>query len=208
MSRWCVVGNGPSAIEHADRIDRCDVVIRCNAFPLDGRAGDRWHVWASYFDATICMCAVRAGLVSHVPSVLWFTLPGNRTPAPDWRAVKGFAGPNREVLQVPRETWDLESAKLTAANDRKWVSPTTGFTAVHMALERAPAELVIVGFDATEPGKPGWGEWSDAQPRWPGPPKDHDLAAEKELLARWAEERVFCGLPFPKTRPTWLKLKR
>lgn len=132
----CVVGNGPSAPRYAEAIDRCDCVVRVNAFPPD-KAGKRWDVWASAFYQVIndfsrgCLQTIKA-----VPKVKELWLLGE-SPVLDGLPFRPDIKRQHMTAEKRAELERLLGAR-----------PTGGFMAVYMAYQLAPAELCLTGFDA------------------------------------------------------------
>jgi len=204
--RACVVGNGPSAARRGAEVDACDFVVRCTWFPLmfpDGGAGRRLDAWA-WFGSTL-----QSGRMGGAPEggyEVWFTLPLSRCSV----VAKGHAGDlvnavrlagARPISVVTEERWDLEARGLSALSERPWCAPTTGLTAVDMALARSPDELLLVGFDATVPGRPGWGDARPVSP-WRSDAGGHDLLAGKRALYELLEGGRWLGRPC-RTKLIW-----
>ena len=217
--RMCIVGNGPSAKEYAREIDTCDFVVRMNAWP-PGMFGKKWDVWASSFSPWSHMQpeAIRYKLFDIMPKNLqtWFI----GSPQSKWGYVKykkgsktvTFSPPGWKPRAMPCSSigpdigrW-IKSYINTLGNSRRF-GPSTGLQVLGYALTRQPDELVLVGFDATAEGKPGWGDaWN---PRFgPAASVGHSFATEKRAIQEWLKTRRFCGRAFPKTRPLWWRLKK
>lgn len=194
--RVCVVGNGPSAIEHAADIDACDFVVRMCGWwrSRPGDSGKRLDAYAWF--GTQWQMEIpdpwRTVSFQH-----WFTLPPSRCNPPNsghcgfWQNVVDMAC-LRPTFWIPERQWRREAAYLAVESKQDWIEtpPSTGFTAIDMALHLfAPDELVLYGFDATVASARGWGDnnphWSDNGP--------HDLLAEKRLLHRLAMAGEWLG---------------
>lgn len=197
--RTVLVGNGPSAPQHAARIDQCDRVIRLGVFP-PGIAGNRWDVWASSFTVIKCTEAARIGMVpwpadgpqpidvSGIPAgEIWVLAdrPERRIAHTEGKKIgvygKGCRKPLKHILRV---------------------EPSEGLVALAIALAEKPEELAIVGFDATTKREPGWGYPEGVDVAWaPG----HDFVHEKLMLTEWLDSGKFLGRFWPatKTRIWW-----
>jgi hypothetical protein len=194
----CIVGHGPSAKDKAAEIDACDYVVRMCGWFKTGQenTGTKLNAYAWF------------GTWEHIPPeeyakaffCHWFTLPLSRCCPPHeghgghWDIVVANSV-LRPIRHVPEYLWQHEAAALHMEQrcKRDEVPPSTGFTAIDMALRILPVtELVLYGFDATTQDRPGWG---DNNPQWrdDGP---HDLAAEKRLIARLADNGEWLGEKF------------
>lgn len=191
--RIAVVGNGPSAQRHAAEWGSADMVVRCNVF-LAGRC----DVWCSHFDPEITAAAKAA---PDGVKALWLALsPGSaRLLRGDYdaRAAAAWLAAGRPVRQMS----DIQWIELSVEAGEK--RPSTGLIAVRLALELCPEELLLAGFDATEPGRPGWGS-----PPWdwaaePGRARPHNFPGEKQALGRLVNSRRFCGVWW-RTAVRWL----
>lgn len=192
-----VIGNGPSAEQHLGRWSGAEMVVRCNAFnfgPCD--------VWASHFDDDVIAKAEEVSAITLEASALWLCMSPTPArlirPGCDLAANAARAAGARPVTQMTDRQW-LELVCCAAAERR----PTTGICAVRMALEHRPDELVIAGFDATEPDKDGWGNKFF---EWLGVETYHNFAAEKRALGLLAEKGLFCGQKWS-TKVTWHRLE-
>lgn len=201
--RLCIVGNGPSAGGKAAKIDACDFVVRTTGWWKSGPAdaGRKLDAYA-WFGAEE-QADIPEQYAVH-PFEHWMTLPLLRcwpphtTPKGDphggqWMNVVAKST-LRPIRWITEDLWQREMAMLTllSKTHKPTVPPSTGFTAVDMAIHLyAPAELVLYGFDATLKDKPGW---RDNNPQWrdDGP---HDLHLEKQLIHKLAVENVWIGEP-------------
>ncbi len=181
--RVAVVGNGPSAGKYGREIDDADFVVRCSWFTVVGAegAGEKLDAWA-WLGHHLFMDEMKSPPSGEYEC--WATLPLSRCNPPHKEHcgnvlnVLAWAG-RRVVRQTTEEDWAAQAAAIQSA-------PSTGFTAVDMAISSVPniTKLVLYGFDATVPDSPGW---NDARPycQWP-PECPHDFAAEKRELAKMA----------------------
>jgi len=217
--RMVIVGNGPSAVEYAKEIDKCDFVVRMNSWPV-GLMGRKWNAWASSFSPWSHMQpeAIRHKLFDIMPKNLVAWVIGK--PKSKWgyvRYKKGrpkvtFSPQGWKPISLSYETIGLTVGRWLSGYLRRMpggrrVGPSTGFQTLGHALKKGPNELVLVGFDAIAEGKPGWGDsWN---PMFgPGASVGHNFANEKKCIQHWLKTREFCGTKFPKTRPIWWRLKK
>ena len=103
----------------------------------------------------------------------------------------------RPMHFISEDLWEAEKAYLSATTSRehKWAAPTTGFTALDMALRILNPELIkLYGFDATVEGKPGWGDAREVI-KWLPSAGGHDMLAEKQAIAALRDTGVWLGKP-------------
>lgn len=136
----------------------------------------------------------RKGVVPEGCYEVWFTQPEHRAEQkspnlPSLKVAQEFAE-HRVVEKVPNSIWQKTTEWLRGYGS-KLLRPTTGLTAVSMALARRPVGLIIVGFDATTKDKPGWGD-NVAVGEWRDIPT-HDVLAEKRMLADLDDHGLWCG---------------
>lgn len=196
--RLALVGNGPSAADRGPHIDAHDFVVRFNAFPVVGArgAGTKLSAWCWFGNHT------SSELLAAPPTgdyEVWASLPPSKclpyskTPVGDVRRVIDWAY-GRAIRWVGEDQWHDEEAHLQA-------SPTTGFTAVTMALDLlAPESITLYGFDATVKGAPGY---QDARPSehlvWS---EGHSYEREKLALVELRDKGHWLGQPV-KTKLFW-----
>lgn len=193
MNTVAIVGNGPSAEGRGAEIDACEFVVRCNNCIRmgAGRAGVRIDALAWFGDRE-SRCSPPPGDYEH-----WITLPPHRHWPPHWQHKGGWekiveaANGRAAIRWVTDWQWQREAAELARVGagpfaGRDWTAPTTGFTAVDMALRALrPARLCLYGFDATAPDAPGY----DAGPcSW-----QHDFTGEKLHLAALRDHGHWLG---------------
>jgi len=217
--RMCIVGNGPSAREYRKEIDKCDFVVRLNAFP-PGKFGRKWNAWASSFSPWSHMQpeAIRYKLFDLMPKNLQVWVIGS--PPAKWGYAQYRAGNKSIKLSPPGWTPMTFSARNVGVEIGRWTgayirtvdrsrrfSPSTGFQVLAYALTLQPKELIVVGFDAIAEGQPGWGDaWN---PRFgPAASVGHNFPVEKRVMQEWLKTRSFCGRSFRRTKPTWWRLKK
>lgn len=194
-----IVGNGPTAAGKGHQIDRCDFVVRLKAYWVHGALDA-----GSQIDA-LCWYGVDAGgwfdAVEFRDVEFWVTqeprlfrsecegVPGSKRLE---RIVK--AAQFNVIRWMPTELFCRSDAYIGR-------SPTTGFTAINMALHvLQPREIHLFGFDATTRDAPNS---DDARRRIPDEmyTEFHDMLAEKRVIAelfdgKWLGEP--CG-----TRLVW-----
>lgn len=201
--RLCIVGNGPSASGKAVEIDACDFVVRMCGWWRSGPqdTGRRLDAYA-WFGAEEQRDVPEQ--YAFAPFEHWMTLPLLRCWPPhttpkglphggQWMNLVEKAN-LRAIRWVTEDMWQREMAILTLLSETKrpTAPPSTGFTAVDMAIHLyRPDEIHLYGFDATLPGRPGWG---DNNPQWcdSGP---HDLDLEKQLIHKLAAEGIWINRP-------------
>jgi hypothetical protein len=200
-----LVGNGPSAPQYAEEIDRADTVIRINMFP-PGEAGNKWDIWWCSMSDYVRKTSRRWNLYQRAerPDRVWGLFPRRFIPA-DW----GERVPTVEMWINHARLWALEVA---ISNDQH-LAASSGFMAFDMVLRYRPERLAIVGFDATDDDKaPGWGHWPSNNhalwnPKGVGKGRRHSFSREKVLMREWQETRKFCGCLYPDTEPIWWRLR-
>lgn len=193
-----IVGNGPTAAGKGREIDRCDFVVRLKAY------------WA--------YGALDAG--DHVDAVCWYGVDDGCFEMVDFRDVEFWVTQEPRLFRgdcegVPGSERLEQIVKAAQWNVIRWMptelfcrsdayigrSPTTGFTAINMALHvLQPREIHLFGFDATTRDGPNS---DDARRRIPDEmyTEYHDMLAEKRVIAelfvgKWLGEP--CG-----TRLVW-----
>jgi hypothetical protein len=194
-----LVGNGPSAKEHADWIDRAGPVVRVQGFPV-GEAGHRWDVWAGSFGT------------AAIDNVREFKMTQHRLPDVVWALGTNTRKFELEGLNVGRFLVPFPP-EARGRLEKHCPNPTSGFLALEAALRSEPDELIVVGFDATAVDEPGWKHWDTEEGFWgwwpekANPALAHHLGREKQLMEHWLKTREFCGMRFPKTKPRWWRMK-
>jgi len=204
---YAVVGNGPSACDEqtAELVDACQFVVRINQWRLhfpNGEAGSRCDAWAHYGSRSYLE---REGVLPRGLYEVWFTQPSHRSEMgspnqPSLKAAKEYAE-HRVVQPVDDRTWWAVTERLRAEAASDEVRPTTGLTALAMALVDGPEGIVLTGFDATTHDRPGWGDNREVEP-WRVVPT-HDHVAEKHLIAELADQGFWLGAP-TRTKLRWL----
>lgn len=195
--RVCIVGNGPLAKGHGAEIDACDFVVRTTGWWKSGPGdvGEKLNAYA-WFGAS-GQLPMPERYATH-PFEHWFTLPLSRCNPPHephggfWQNVVTQSA-MRPIRWIGERIWQSEKESLMAVSDSTAfeVPPTTGFTAIDMAIRALnPAEIVLYGFDATLQDKNGWG---DNNPQWTKGCEAHDMYAEKLLIHKLAIEGVWLG---------------
>jgi len=194
---YAVVGNGPSSAQPqiAEIIDSCQYVIRMTQFRLhfpNGEGGSRLNAWAHYGSRTMLQ---RKNVVPPGCYDVWFTQPIHRCEQgspnlPSISVAKEFAE-HRVVEQVPVTIWQETACFLRDEGGSELLRPTTGLTALAMAIARRPVGILIAGFDATTKDRPGWGD-NNPTAEWRDVPT-HDVLAEKRMMARLADTGMWCG---------------
>ena len=196
--RIAVVGNGPSAKGRGVEIDAADFVVRINDFERIAAedSGRKLSAWARYGNTEVP--APRPDQQCEI----WYTLPPSRTrgqcvPNTNWGNL-GFevnAANWRLIMAIPEWSYQVEAEAI--ANGGRFVGPSTGFTAIDMAIMRAgPGGVVaIYGFDAVTQDKPGWDEARGGK-SWPAEVA-HNFPREKQLLAELRDKGVWLGHPCP-----------
>lgn len=195
-SEIAIVGNGPSAARRGAEIDACEFVVRCNnCNHMGAGAGVRIDALAWFGDRS-GPCTLPLGVYEH-----WLTLPPSRLFPPHdehkgtWQKIHEAASGVAPIRWITDWQWQLEVAALVRApgagfEGRQWIPPTTGLTAVHLALlGLRPRRLCLYGFDATVPAAQGYdaGTWSH----------HHDFAGEKAILAALRDHAMWLGQPLP-----------
>lgn len=195
--RVAVVGNGPSARGKGREIDACDFVVRLKAFWLYGAedAGRR-------VDA-ICWYGVDDGW-DNPPVIkeaeIWIT----QEPRLFRGDCEGQSGPDRlerivNLANLGRIRW-MPTESFCRSDAYIGRSPTTGFTAVNMAIHiHRPDEIHLFGFDATTRDRPNYDDARRKIPLWVD--DYHNMEREK-----WVISELFNGhwLGEPcTTRLTW-----
>lgn len=192
--KLAVIGNGPSATGCGEQADALDFVVRCNAY-WDQAApgvGAKVSAWA-WFGMLFVPPRPPPGQVES-----WATLPPSRCRqvakhCGDMVAVVTCAA-GRPIRWVTEQAWRREFDAIARFSAGANPAPSTGFTAVDMAIRLGPDELHIWGFDAVRPELPGWGDGSGM--KWPGhADKVHSAWAEKLVLAELADKHVWLGEP-------------
>lgn len=215
--RVAVVGNGPSAAGRGAEIDACDRVVRCNRCFDTGAsgAGSKLDALAVYGNESLRAGLSDAGVLAGAASLggilppaceVWLTLPPSRCRpfAPEHcgnvLVAQALAG-LRPIRWIPEAAWAEELAHLCGLRGG-WSAPSTGFTAVDLALRVwRPDELLLCGFDATEPGASGWNDARDEP--WPlVQAQGHGLAVEKLCFATLRDRGLWLGQPCA-TRVLW-----
>lgn len=207
--RICIVGNGQSPLQHREAIDACDLVVRINAWWLthpNGVAGLKFDAWA--WNTALYLVGIREKGEKNKP----LTVP---PPAGDWAiwALRA-SSPGKMKRNVktalkrlgPRPVAYRSEARLKAC--AKYLSklrggramPSTGFLAIEQAIGDWLDELVLVGFDATTPSKPGW---NDKGNPWRKTWSLHSFVAEKEAMGYLADKGRWLGRKVP-FKVTWL----
>lgn len=200
--RAAIVGNGPSALDKGAEIDACEYVVRCNAgFAYHaGRSGRRTTHWAWMGDSYTWDEIGKGAYPLLGEYEVWATLPMSRCNPPHGEHAGNVlrvlaASDMRRVRHVSEAFWDAEQRALTAVAGGEWHAPSTGLTALHLALAFLPelTEITLYGFDATHPDEPGWGDalrkvsWTaDAN-------KGHSFRHEKWLIDHLCETGDFLG---------------
>lgn len=196
-----VVGNGPSALERGAEIDNCEFVIRCNeCVGLNAGSGTKLDALA-WFGTLPGNAPPMSGSHQH-----WLTLPPDRCAPPHigLPAVACEAASGKALLRwVTDKQWNVLSAQLVrvgqgAFQGGAWTAPTTGFTAVAMALHALrPKVISLYGFDATSPDAPNFGRGHQAS--------QHDFHAEKLYLAALMDHGTWLGQPldYPAPKVLW-----
>lgn len=208
--RVAIVGNGPSAKGQGAAIDACDRVVRCNRWfeTAAEDAGQRTDASALYGNDSLRHGLSDAEAVAEAECFakilppaceVWLTLPLSRC-RPFYPehcgsifAARAMAG-LRPIRWVSESMWVAEQHLLTRRRG-SWAAPSTGFTAIDMALAIwQPAELFLAGFDATEPTAPGW---NDARGEaWPlALALGHDLGGEKAVIRELNDKHTWLGNP-------------
>ena len=187
-----VVGNGPTAERHGAEIDAADFVVRVTDCRLMGAGGAGARI-----DALAWYCC--RGEPLHAPPgdyEHWITLPPSRCWPPNelhmggWLRIVDQAAARNPLAWITDYQWQKEELAIGRP-------PTTGLTAVHMALlQLEPARLVLAGFDATTPDRPGF----DNRPG----SENHDFQAEKRLLAGLRDHRTFLGQEWDCCEVEWI----
>jgi hypothetical protein len=193
---------------HAAEIDACDFVVRCAHFLAAhrGLAGTKVDGWAIYGEP-VYPRGWAGPIAPEGEWELWFTLPPSVSQGPVAdisRALKLARG--HRAYCISEDRWESDNARLGRHSRRGWRHhPTTGYSAVSMALLRKPAELVLAGFDAVAPNAAGWGDPSGLpwliQSNTSG--DSHDFLAEKTCLGELADSQKWNGEAV-ETRTTWL----
>lgn len=181
--RIAVIGNGPSAKGLGAEIDACDFVVRTgqciNAFK-ENEAGTKLSAWAwpGY-----------PKMNRYVPKgkgwQMWVTCPAEwhkgEVRMPNVARIANQHKLNVQVLNLNEYTKVRVACKALSGKD---LPPTTGILAIHMALMKKPAELLLAGFDCTIPTQPGF---CYADGRKGLSVKLHDYTAEKVLTGHLLE---------------------
>jgi hypothetical protein len=184
-----VVGNAPVEPDplRADRIDSCDLVIRCSSFVVDGPGGAP-AVVGRKTHVVLVHRGLRASpdaFHSYRDRLYLLAEPGrlhwehDGRPA-SWPADLGVVPvPNREIT-LPL----CDALGLPSRAEPSW--PTTGVTAAWIARMLFPdATLHLAGFSMID--DPDQTEWHHA---WGGPRAvraEHRLDAEARLLRSWID---------------------
>lgn len=184
--RVAVVGNGPSAAGKGAEIDAHDFVVRCNAFSLASApdCGTKLSAWAWFAFPAV---ADRLGSAPGGDYCVWMTKPlaqwGCSDVVDPRLLIRWAAG--RPIRWVTADFAKVAACALGA-------EPTTGFTAVDMAVRMLGAsELTLYGFDATTPDRPGWGDARTVIPWQADYPHRQDL--EKIAFTRLRDEAQWLG---------------
>jgi len=212
----CIVGNGPSAVQNAERIDKeFDLVVRINAFCV-GEAGHKWDIYYSAFQGIGGEHAKKSGLYDHPsrPRWVWMhrSVGAKMIPFPVDR-VDYVEPPRSRQICYAFDKWSkVPKGRHPVTNKVRPIQPTSGMFVLDMALAMQPAELTLVGFDATEQHKPGWKHYgSNPAPWYPERQSasggKHDYVLEKKLIQEWVDTRCFFKTPYPHTKPNWIRLK-
>lgn len=200
--RVAVVGNGPSAAGRGAEIDAHDFVVRCAGFTVTGAdgAGRRLDAWARF--ASPYIFKLMGGRLPEGSYEVWMTKPlsfwGRSDKVDPEMLIRQSAG--RPIRWITSENVIEEADFLRA-------EPTTGFTAVDMAIRYLrPAEVTLYGFDATTPAAPGWGDAKYLAPGW-NAAYPHDFPAEKVAFAELRDRGVWLGQPCG-VRLSWRRLEQ
>lgn len=205
---YAIVGNGPSSANPANSkiVDSCRYVIRLTQFRLhfpNSESGTKIDAWAHYGSRTMLQ---RKGVIPAGNYEVWFTQPthraehGNHPGLPSLYVAKKYAE-HRPVEKVKDEVWQETAQSLHIYGGSKQLRPTTGLTAIAMALHHEPVGLMIVGFDATTPDRSGWGDNKEVESwREVG---THDHLAEKKMIANLVDDRSWCGRKVS-TKVVWM----
>ena len=172
--RVCVVGSGPSAENRGTDIDACDFVVRLKSWWAHGaeNAGERIDAWA-WFGAD----RDTAHPIPTMQCEHWFTIC--TAMAPDWPELGTQLDAFRRESEGQIRHY-LDGGTWSRAKGSIGSNPSMGFTAVAMAIDIfQPAELLLVGFDSTTPGKPGF----DNARRQTHDHETLDYKKEKQLFA-------------------------
>jgi len=194
----CLVGNGPSSPQHGKWIDQCDAVIRIQGFPR-GESGNKWDVWAGSFGQ------------AAIDNIVEFKTDKEPYPRIIWAIGQNTNKADNRGFTLDRCVYPL-AAEHRARVGKYCPNPTSGMLAIEAALRSSPADLVLVGFDASGVKEPGWKHWDTGQGFWGWWPEKaeksiaHNLGLEKKLIEHWLKSQVFCGVKFPHTRPRWWKM--
>ncbi|MFA5618041.1 MAG: hypothetical protein WDK95_14475 [Syntrophorhabdaceae bacterium] len=175
-----IVGNGPTAAGKGRYIDACDFVVRLKAFWMYGalNAGKRLNA--------LCWYGVKSGWdnppefrdvefwITQEPRL--FRSECERNPGNERMERIVNAAQFNVIRWMPTELFCKSDAYIGR-------SPTTGFTAINMALHiLQPREIQLFGFDATTRDGPNS---DDARRRIPDEmyTEYHDMLAEKRVIA-------------------------
>lgn len=180
MMDIAIVGNGPTAAMHGAEIDAAGFVVRCNDCRYMGQGSGTKLNALAWFGSRGAGVYVPQGYYEH-----WITLPPSRCWPPNWEHIGGWqrivdqAEARVSIRWITDYQWQKEEVFV-----RK--PPTTGFTAVHLALlQFAPCRIVLYGFDATLPNCPNYEHRMNAD--------HHDFFAEKRLLVDLCDADNFLG---------------
>lgn len=205
--RVIIVGNGPSAPQYGAVIDKYDVVVRVQGFPLDGRTGNKWDIWFCSFSGPAKRLHRKYGLYQKtMPSYIITHDPNrmNNTPVTKIPNLKVWA--YTDYTRLVLHLHHLGGKRLTP--------PSSGFRAIDAILQCNPAELTIVGFDADYIGnRATWKHWwgpAGKESSWvpESSPTPHRFDLEKKALTLWLQTRSFCGRNYANTIPVWVKYQR
>jgi hypothetical protein len=205
--RVIVVGSGPGALAFAHLIPSADIVVRLNVWPW-GEPPGAWDVWGIGGGRYIFDWLRDYPPADAAPRDILATIPRAR----ENRELRGNIAslarycPGAAVTHAGLDRWiEMQQALLVESRAPHWVGPTTGAVAVDMMLQRRPAKLTVIGFDATrDPDKAKWGAWYGNRlykHAWPS--DNHAFDAANRLFDRWLTAREFFGASYPDTEPAW-----
>jgi hypothetical protein len=197
----CVVGNGQSPIGHGDFIDSHDFVVRVNGWwithkpPAAGRKVNAWAWNSALYFVGLREAKEKNRLKKPPPAgnyELWVEAHrGGKKHIRNAQMAVGIIG-RRKICWMDKKADNLLTHWLRKLAKRR-VVPSTGLRAVCRAVHRlkaVPALLSVIGFDATKPDKPGWGDKGNP---WRKTWRLHDFVAEKQVLASLVDGRKWLG---------------
>ena len=205
-SSVAIVANGPSGTDQGASIDRCDFVIRMNAWITEGpkNAGSKISALCGFCDGNHIVSKGKTNGV-EVPDwlkkrrdwELWcpiaaegFLAEPTRENVGDWRWLLRTA--DGRPIRLNREITAQKVITYLKTLSNRFKYPSLGMACLSLVMDLTPKELHIWGYDSTKAGLPTY-NLAQVELNW-----DclwHDFVAEKRIIAELADKKLWLGKP-------------